>query len=263
MNMIKSSRFAGKVAIVTGGVSGIGAAITLRLLSEGATVVAFDIAAGAVESFSAIHAGSGLHLQAHVVDVADAEGVQAAVAAVVAEHGRLDIVVPNAGIASPGTAADVSLEGWNAVLGVDLNGVFHTMRFTLPHLVATRGSIVTTASISGLGGDYRLAAYNAAKGAVVNLTRSVAVDFGKQGVRVNAVAPGPALTEGLRQWLEAAPHVRDAYSENIPLGRLAAPEEIASVVAFLASDDASYITGTTIAVDGGLTSWTGQPHVMG
>lgn len=261
MSTNPSDRFADKVAIVTGGVAGIGAAITERFLAEGAIVVAVDISAAAIESFTAQHDTKRLHT--HVLDVADAEATRAIIDGVVAEHGRLDIVVPNAGIAAPGTAADVTLEGWTAVLNVDLNGVFHTIRYALPHLVDSRGAIVTTASISGLGGDYRLAAYNAAKGAVVNLTRSVAVDFGEQGVRVNAVAPGPVYTPALRQWLEARTDIRNSYEQHIPLGRVAEPSEVASVVAFLASDEASYITGITLPVDGGLTAWTGQPHLMG
>lgn len=261
MNVRVENRFDGKVAMVTGGVSGIGAAITERLLVEGAVVVAVDIDTDAVASFTKQH--DSTRLQPRVLDVSDADATRTVIEEVVTEHGRLDLVVPNAGIAAPGNAADVTLDGWKAVLDVDLNGVFHTIRYALPHLAATHGSVVSTASISGLGGDYNLAAYNAAKGAVINLTRSVAVDFGKQGVRVNAIAPGPVLTPGLRQWLDARTDVRDLYEDHIPLGRTAEPSEIASVVAFLASNDASYITGVTLAVDGGLTAWTGQPHVMG
>jgi len=253
-------RFDGKVAVVTGGVSGIGAAIAERLLAEGATVFALDIAREAVASYQREHGSSRLHTV--TVDVTDATQVRDTIEKIVTEHGRLDIAIPNAGIAAPGTAADVTLEGWNAVINVDLNGVLHVMRAALPHLVATRGSIVSTASISGLGGDYSLAAYNAAKAAVINLTRSAAVDFGKQGVRVNAIAPGPVLTSGLRQWLEARPDVRALYEDHIPLGRAAEPSEVAAVVSFLCSDDASYVTGTTLVVDGGLTAWTGQPHIM-
>ncbi len=260
---VKESRFEGQVALVTGGVSGIGAAVTTRLLAEGATVVAVDVAPVSIERFVAENAAAGDALDARTADVTDPDAVDALIADVVAKYGRLYIVIPNAGIGDIGGVAEVATENWRRVLGVDLDGVFFVSRAALPKLVESKGVIVATASISGLGGDSRMAAYNAAKGAVVNLVRSMAVDYGHDGVRVNAVAPGPVATPLLRPILEGDERVRSAYAERIPLGRVAEPEEIAAAILFLASADASYISGVTLVVDGGLNSWTAQPSLVG
>jgi len=253
------SRFASKVVLVTGGVSGIGGAVSERLLAEGATVVAVDVAPQTIDRFVAEHPDAGDRLDTRLLDVTDAAAVTATVDDVVRVHGRLDVLVANAGVGAAGAVADVDDDTWRFVMGVDLDGVFHVARAALPHLVASGGSIVSTASISGMGGDSAMAAYNAAKGAVINLTRSMAVDYGHQGVRVNAVAPGPVATPLLRPILDGNAEVRDAYAERIPLGRVGDPDEIAAAILFLASDDASYVSGVTLPVDGGLTSWTAQP----
>jgi meso-butanediol dehydrogenase/(S,S)-butanediol dehydrogenase/diacetyl reductase len=258
--MTASARFADKVVFVTGGVSGIGAAVSSRFLDEGATVLAADVSQKNIDAFTAqLPEEQAGRLHALVLDVSDSEAVGAAIDSVVSEHGHLDVLVANAGIGSYGTVTETDDATWRKVLSVDMDGVFNTARAALPHLIASKGSIVSTASISGLGGDPRMAVYNAAKGAVINLTRSMAVDYGHQGVRVNAVAPGPVGTPALLPLLESKPEARDGYASSIPLGRVAEPREIAAVVAFLASDDASYISGVTLPVDGGLTSWTGQP----
>ncbi len=255
-------RFTGKVAFVTGGVSGIGAAVTSQLLAEGATVIAVDVSQKSIEAFTAQHADAGDALDTRILDVSDATAVDQVITDAVARHGHLDILVANAGIGAAGAVADVSDESWRAVLGVDLDGVFHVARAALPHLIASGGSIVNTASISGLGGDAGMAAYNTAKGAVVNLTRSMAVDYGHQGVRVNAVAPGPVATTLLSPILEANEKVRATYAERIPLGRVGQAEEIAAGILFLASDAAAYISGAILPIDGGLTAWTAQPSLV-
>jgi len=251
-----SSRFQGKVAIVTGGVSGIGASVTTRLLAEGATVVAVDVSEKSIAAFREQHPDAGAALDTRALDVTDSAAVTALVNDVAATHGRLDILVPNAGIGGYGGVAEVDDESWRAVISVDLDGVFYISRAALPHLIEAKGAIVSTASISGMG------VYNAAKGAVINLTRSMAVDYGHQGVRVNAVAPGPVATPLLRPILAEKKAVSEAYAERIPLGRVAEPDEIAAAILFLASDDASYISGVTLPVDGGLTSWTAQPSLV-
>jgi meso-butanediol dehydrogenase/(S,S)-butanediol dehydrogenase/diacetyl reductase len=253
------NRFEGKIAFVTGGVSGIGAAVTKRLLAEGATVVAADVSESNITTFTEANPDHGDRLDTIALDVADSDAVTAAIDGVVAKYGKLDVLVANAGVGAGGGVAETDDKTWRFVLSIDLDGVFHVARAALPHLIKSKGSIVNTASISGLGGDPGLAAYNAAKGGVVNLTRSMAVDYGHDGVRVNAVAPGPIATPLLTPALDANPKLRDIYNERIPVGRIGQPEDIAAAILFLASDDAAFISGVTLPVDGGLTSWTGQP----
>jgi meso-butanediol dehydrogenase/(S,S)-butanediol dehydrogenase/diacetyl reductase len=193
-------------------------------------------------------------------DVSDLDQVEALIAAAVDRFGRLDVVFNNAGIGAYGKAPDLDPEAWHRTIAVDLDSVFYGCRAAIPRLRESGGgAIVNTASISGLFGDYGLGAYNAAKGAVMNFTRSVAIDHAREGIRVNAVCPGPietALTAGMIR----NPRMMESYAERIPMGRVGHADEIAGVVAFLASDDASYITGTGIVVDGGVTAATGQPN---
>ena len=174
--------------------------------------------------------------------------------------GRLDVVFNNAGIGAFGRTPDLDPELWKRVIEVDLHSVFYGCRAAIPHLRrAGGGAIVNTASISGMGGDYGLAAYNAAKGAVLNYTRTLALDHARDGIRVNSVCPGPIDTP-LAAPLLANERIAREYRERIPMGRVGTAEEVASVVAFLASDDAAYVTGAAIVVDGGLTAATGQPN---
>lgn len=251
-----SGRFANKVAIVTGGVSGIGAAVTERLLAEGAIVVAVDVAEQTLTNFVEAHPDTAA-LETRVLDVTNADAVTETINDVAKKYGHLDILIANAGVGAGGAVGDVDDKTWRFVLDVNLDGVFHVARAAMPYLIASKGAIVSTASISGMGGDSGMAAYNTAKGAVINLTRSMAVDYGRQGVRVNAVAPGPVATPLMLPFLHDS--IRATYAERIPLGRVAEAEDIASAILFLASDDAAYVTGVTLPVDGGLTSWTGQP----
>ena len=166
----------------------------------------------------------------------------------------------NAGIDTYGKTPDLDPDAWHRVIDVDLHSVFYGCRAAIPHLRAVGGgAIVNTASISGLFGDYGLAAYNAAKGAVVNYTRTAAIDHARENIRINAVCPGPVDT-ALAAPLIANPTLSAGYRELIPMGRVGRAEEIAGAVAFLASEDASYMTGTMIVVDGGVTAATGQPN---
>lgn len=258
-----NAEFAGRAAVVSGGASGIGAAVTRRLLAGGARVAVLDYAADSLAAFAASVPEHQENLVTTAVDVSDSAAVDAAVADFAGQAGRLDIVVANAGIGGAGGVAEIEDEDWRAVQSVVLDGVFHLCRAALPHLVADGGSIVTTSSISGLAGDRRMAAYAAAKGAVINLTRSMAVDYGRRGVRVNSVAPGPVATPILRPTLDNDASIEETYAQRIPLGRIAQPEEIADAICFLASDRASYINGVILPVDGGLTAWTAQPDLIG
>ena len=251
-------RFAGKVAVITGGASGIGLATARRLHGEGAAVVIADLSD---EAGAAAAAELGDRAVYQHADVADYDQVEALMGRAVQAFGGLDIVFNNAGIGSFAAAPDLALEEWRRVIDIDLSGVFYGCKAAIPHLRARGGgAIVNTASISGMGGDFSFAAYNAAKGGVINLTRAVAIDHAREGIRVNAVCPGPVDTP-IIAGLDQFQGVRQVWNEAVPMGRFAQPEEIAAVVAFLASDDASYLTGAIVPVDGGVTAHTGQPNL--
>jgi meso-butanediol dehydrogenase/(S,S)-butanediol dehydrogenase/diacetyl reductase len=195
---------------------------------------------------------------AHIADVSDSRAADNMVAIAVSRFGRLDVLVNNAGVHVGGDPQEVSNDQWRKVMATDLDGVFYGCRAALPHLEKTNGSIVNTASVSGLGGDWGMSPYNAAKGAVVNLTRALAMDMGKKGVRINAVCPSLTRT-GMTADMMDDKDLLANFAERIPLGRVCEPQEIASVIAFLASDDASFMTGANVAVDGGVSASNGQP----
>ncbi|HHX8271731.1 TPA: SDR family NAD(P)-dependent oxidoreductase [Vibrio diabolicus] len=246
-----------KVALVTGSANGIGLAIAKRLYEEGANVALADWneeqLANAVEDFDK------QRVSAHSIDVSDPDKVAALIFDVVTRFGKLDILVNNAGVHVPGSVIEGSVEDWKKISGVNIDGVVYCAKFALPELLKTKGCMVNTASVSGLGGDWGAAFYCASKGAVVNLTRAMALDHGAEGVRINAVCPSLVKTNMTNGWPQ---DIRDKFNERIALGRAAEPEEIASVVTFLASDDASFINGVNLPVDGGATASDGQPKIV-
>lgn len=253
---MSGKRFENKVAVITGAASGIGAATARLLWQEGAHVVLADISDKGGRSLAASLGPSAMAVTCDVSKVSD---VEALIKTAVAAHGHIDILFNNAGIGSFGTSVELTPADWENIIAVDLNSVYYACHFAIPHM--PKGSaIVNTASISGMGGDYRFAAYNAAKGAVINYTRALAVDHARDGIRVNALCPGlvdTPITAGVSQM----PGLRDEWTRRIPMGRAAQPEEMAKVVAFLASEDASYMTGAIVVADGGTTAHTGQPEV--
>lgn len=251
-------RFANKVVVVTGGASGIGLAAVRRFHADGASVVIADLndKAGQAEAAAL---GDRAHYQ-HT-DVASWPDVEALMNTAVEAFGGVDILFNNAGIGSFGATPDLPVEDWKRVIDIDLNAVFYGAKAAIP-LMRKRGGgvIINTASISGMAGDYSFAAYNAAKAGVINYTRSLAIDHAREGIRANAVCPGPVDTP-IISGINAMQGIRQAWDDAVPLGRFARPEEIANVVAFIASDEASYLTGAIIPVDGGVTAHTGQPNL--
>jgi meso-butanediol dehydrogenase/(S,S)-butanediol dehydrogenase/diacetyl reductase len=249
-------RFAGKVVIVTGAGSGIGAATAHRFAAEGATVVAVGRTAEKLQKTAADAEGT---VEVAVGDVSDQAGITAVIDGTAARHGRVDVLVNNAAIAAIGTVEQLDAVAWREVMAVDVDGVFFASRAALPHLRTVGGCIVNVGSVSGLGADWRMAAYNTAKGAVVNLTNAMALDHADEGVRVNAVHPTLTATEMGARNLENET-VLEAFKQRIAMRRPAQPSEVAAVIAFLASDDAAFVTGAHIPVDGGLRASSGQPR---
>lgn len=249
MNLAR--RFDGRVALVTGGASGFGRAIALRLASEGAALAVADInAEGGRESCLLIEQADGRSTFISA-DVTSSEDSRRMVAETVAAFGRLDVLFPSAGIGGGGTVVSTSEEAWDCLLDLDLKGVYLSCKYAIPAMIdaGNGGSVVTVSSIGGLRGNFG-ASFAAAKGAVVNLTRSMAVAHAAEGIRVNCICPGWVETPINARYL-SDPARRARVEAAHPLGRLGTCEEIAAAVAFLASDEASWITGAILAVDGG------------
>jgi NAD(P)-dependent dehydrogenase (short-subunit alcohol dehydrogenase family) len=234
------TRFAGKVALVSGAASGIGAAVATRLADEGATVVGSDVTHGAVDV---------------VCDVRDPSSCAAAVALVLERHGRLDVLANVAGIGMSRLIGDMALEEWREIIDVNLTGTFLLSQSALPALLEAKGVIVNMGSVAGLRATPYNAAYCASKGGVIMLTKSMAIELAKAGVRVNAVCPGSVDTPFLRNFrIPDGADMSLLARASSPMGRLIDPVEVAAAVAYLASDDAATVSGTTLVIDGAATA---------
>jgi NAD(P)-dependent dehydrogenase (short-subunit alcohol dehydrogenase family) len=246
--------FEGRTVLITGAATGIGRATALAFAGAGAAVVIGDVDQRAEDTAAEITAAGGRAVFLRT-DVTDSAQVKALVDRAVSEFGSLDVAFNNAGLLPPtAPLAEQTEEDWHRVLAVDVTGVFFSMRHELAHMAKVgRGVIVNTASVAGIRADPGMAPYVAAKHAVVGLSKAAAIDYAKQGIRVNAIAPGLVRTPMTERWLND-PAMRDAVLADSPIGRAAEPEDIAGLVLFLASDHAGIISGAIYPVDGGRTA---------
>ena len=246
-----TGRLDGKVAVITGAAGGIGKASAVRFAAEGAHVVAADLAGDAVDEVAKLVGGLGVR-----VDVTDADQVQVMYGRAAEVFGGIDILFNNAGISPPedDSILTTDADAWARVQAVNLTSVYLCCRFGIPHLLARGGgSVINTASfVAVLGSATSQISYTASKGGVLAMSRELGVQFAREGVRVNALCPGPVNTPLLQELFAKDPERAARRLVHVPMGRFAEPEEIAAAAAFLASDDASFITANTFLVDGGI-----------
>lgn len=250
-------RCSGMTAVVTGGGRGIGLTIASALAAEGAAVALLDVLPDVQETARALAADHGVAAVGLHADVTDAAAVEAAFAAAQEELGVADILVTSAGITMWGASIDVSPADWQRVLDINLNGTFYACQSFARRLLAAGrpGSAILVSSMSGeiVNIPQFQASYNTSKAAVSHLTRSLAVEWAKDGIRVNAISPGYTLSDMTRQFMDANPQLRIQWESLIPMGRMGTPEDLLGMVLLLASGESSYITGQSLVIDGGYT----------
>ena len=250
--------FADSVVLITGGGSGIGLAIARAFVEADAYVV---VTGRRREPLDALAATNPDRIVAMPADMSVGPVVARVVDETIERFGRLDIVISNAAVYVPGDLTDLSDEDWVTMRSLNIDGFFHLAKAALPHLQRSTGTLIAVSSVSGLAGDWGQAGYNATKAAISNFVRSLALDWGTRGVRVNAVAPALTDTSPV-QAVTGNSELLAQFENRVALGRIAQPTDIAPAVLFLASDAAAYITGVVLPVDGGTSASTGQPHLQ-
>ena len=250
--MTRSGLLADRIAVVTGGGSGIGAASAMRFAEEGASVLVADLRGHKAQEIATTISNAGGVASSIETDVSQSEQVQAMIEQCIEQFGRIDVLFNNAGTVRPGTAVDLDIADWDFVMAVNVRSVFLGAKYAIPHMLSQgSGSIINTASIAGLHGDGAAVVYAASKAAVINLTRALSTDHAAQGIRVNAICPGTIETEPVRRMM-TNPGALEVYLNASAIGRLGRPEEIANAALWLASDQSSFVTGEALVVDGGL-----------
>lgn len=251
-----------KIAIITGAGSGIGKEIALLYGRQGATVIVVDVRlVAAQETVAAVQAEDG-KAQAVQLDVSNEAQVQAAFADLAQQHGRIDILVNNAGVSHVGNILETSLEDWDRLMSVNMRGVFLCSKYAVAQMVAQQpqgGVLVNIASVAGLIAVDRRFPYGASKGAVISMTRSIAMDFVDKGIRANAICPGTVHTPFVEGFLERnfaaqKDEMRQQLHARQPIGRMGRPDEIASAALYLAADESAFVTGSALVIDGGWTA---------
>ncbi|MFM1550824.1 MAG: 3-oxoacyl-[acyl-carrier-protein] reductase [Lentisphaeria bacterium] len=240
----------GKVAIVTGGTRGIGKAISIRLARDGAKVIAIHVRPEAGEEAQSEFAAAGVEVQTRQANISDVDAVNELIKSVIAEFDGIDILVNNAGITRDGLLVRIKEEDWDAVMNINLKGTFNCIKaVTRPMMKARSGRILSISSVVGVAGNAGQANYAASKAGIIGLTKSVAKELASRNVTANCIAPGYIDTDMTNAMNDEA---REQFLTQIPLGRPGSPDEVAGLAAYLVSDEATYITGQTICIDGGM-----------
>ncbi len=258
-------RLKGRVALVTGGGSGIGRASALRFAAEGAKVAVNDINAAGVDEVVAAIRKSGEEAVPCIADVSDSGAVNRIVDDLITRWNRFDVLLNCAFYMTIGNIGDLTDEQWRSNYTVTLDGTFYTIRAALPHMrKQKKGAIINISSGGGIRQEVTIGPYCAAKRAILSLTETVAIEYGREGIRCNAICPGPIATPPLLAFVAQMPgrpgkNAEDIYNEQLPMGRMGQPEEMASVALFLASDEASYVNGATIVADSGVAARAASP----
>ena len=257
-------RLQNKIALVTGAGSGIGAASAVTYAREGASVVIVDVnetaARGVAEKIRAV----GGRAECFVANVAERPAIESMIRFAIEHFGRLDILHNNTATSPIGAVGQVEPAAWQKALDVSLTAYWYASKCALEHMLPRQyGVILNTSSISGIAADFGFGAYNVVKAGVLNLTRSIAIDYARRGIRCNAVCPGIIFTPPYEKIQASAPERIDTLAESVPMGRFGTPQEIANVSLFLVSDEASFVTGSCVVADGGRLAHTGTPSPFG